>query len=163
MCCAMSLVCPSIATNRTCLFWARNEPVNMPKTIESLAKSGVYAVIRFLYSEKNDEECRPQVLTSFMAVFGRTLQLQQRGSWSVFDGKCLISHHHPRGTWLPVIVISFRIWNGRRRTTFWHDELQTSVENWQSTGGWILWRGYWKVGTTLRKMSTSERWLYRVL
>ena len=34
-CCAMSLVCPSIATHRTCDFWARSEPVNMPKTIVS--------------------------------------------------------------------------------------------------------------------------------
>ena len=33
-------------------------------------------------------------------------------------------------TWLPVIFISFLIRNGRRRTTFWHNELQTSVENW---------------------------------
>ena len=30
-----------------------------------------------------------------MTVFGRILQLQQRGSWSVCDGKCLITHHHP--------------------------------------------------------------------
>ena len=52
MCCAMSLVCPSIATHRTCQFWARNDPVNMPKTIESHAKCGVRAVIWFLYSEQ---------------------------------------------------------------------------------------------------------------
>ena len=49
MCCAMSLVCPSIATHQ---FWARSEPVNMPKTIESPAKCGVRVVIRFLYSEQ---------------------------------------------------------------------------------------------------------------
>ena len=52
MCCAMSLVCPSIATHCTCQFWARSEPVNMPKTIESPDKCGVGAVIRFLYSEQ---------------------------------------------------------------------------------------------------------------
>ena len=32
--------------------------------------------------------------------------------------------------WLPVILISFLLGNSRRRTTFWHNELQTSVENW---------------------------------
>ena len=45
--------------------------------------------------------------------------------WEVFD-------HPPSSawTWLPVISISFLIRNGRRRTTFWHNELQTSVKNW---------------------------------
>ena len=52
MCCAMSLVCPSIATHRTCQFWAHSEPVNMPKTIESPTRCGVHAVILFLYSEQ---------------------------------------------------------------------------------------------------------------
>ena len=51
MCCAMSLVCPSIATHRTCQFWARSESVNMPKTIVP-AKCGVRAVIRFIYLEQ---------------------------------------------------------------------------------------------------------------
>ena len=52
MCCAMSLVCPSIAAHCMCQFWACGEHVNMPKTIESSAKCGVHAVIRFLYSEQ---------------------------------------------------------------------------------------------------------------
>ena len=52
MCCAMSLVCLSIATHRTCQFWARSEHVNVHKTIQSPAKCGVCAVIRFLYSEQ---------------------------------------------------------------------------------------------------------------
>ena len=52
MCCLMSLVCPWIATHCTCEFWARSEPVNMPKTIESPVNCGVHAVIRFLYSEQ---------------------------------------------------------------------------------------------------------------
>ena len=52
MCCTMSLVCPSITTHRTCQFWMRSEPLNMPKTIESRAKCGVRAVIRILYSEQ---------------------------------------------------------------------------------------------------------------
>ena len=46
-----SLICPSIVTHHTCQFWARSEPVNMPKTILSPSKCGVRAVIRFLYSE----------------------------------------------------------------------------------------------------------------
>ena len=52
MCCAMSLVCLLITTHCTCQFWARSEPVNMPKTIESPTKCGVGAVIWFLYSEQ---------------------------------------------------------------------------------------------------------------
>ena len=51
MCRAISLACQSIATHSTCQFWARSEPVNRPKTIESPAKCGVHALIRFLYSE----------------------------------------------------------------------------------------------------------------
>ena len=48
----MSLGCQSIATHRTCQFWARSEPVNMPKAIESPGKCGVRAVFRFFYSGK---------------------------------------------------------------------------------------------------------------
>ena len=35
MCCTISLVCPSIATQSTCEFWVRSEHVNLPKTIVS--------------------------------------------------------------------------------------------------------------------------------
>ena len=97
MCYAMSLVCSFIGTHHICQFWARSEPINIPKTIESFAKCGVGAVIRFLYDRTSDEECCPQALFFFMTMLGRILQLQQRGSWSVFDGKCLITHHHPPG------------------------------------------------------------------
>ena len=97
MCCAMSLVCPSIATHRTCQFWARSELVNMPKTIGSPTKCGELAVIRLLYFRTSDEECCSQVLSFFMTMLGRILQLQQRGSCNVFDGNCLITHHHPPG------------------------------------------------------------------
>ena len=34
-CVAQCVICPSIATQRTCQFWARSEPINMPKTIVS--------------------------------------------------------------------------------------------------------------------------------
>ena len=52
-------------------------------------------------------------------------RLLKRFRWEVFD-------HPPSSfrTWLPVIFISFLVRNGRRRTTFWHSELQTSLENW---------------------------------
>ena len=43
---------PSIASQRTCQFWARGEHVNMTKTVDSPAKCDVHAVIRFLYSEQ---------------------------------------------------------------------------------------------------------------
>ena len=50
-----------------------------------------------------------------------------------------------------------------RRTTFWHRQWAADQrrELTESTGGWLLWRGYSKVGTTLWKMSTSERRLCR--
>ena len=125
MCYAMSLVCPSIATHRIYHLWARSEPVNMPKTIETPAKCGVRAVIRFLYSEQATrnvvllhDNARPHTAAT-------TKRLLKRFRLEVFD--------HPLSSarsWLPVIFISFLIWNCRRRTTFWHNELQTSVENW---------------------------------
>ena len=128
MCCAMSLVCPSIATRRTCQFWARSEPVNLPKTIVS-GKCGVHAVIRFIYSEKERG-----MLSSGIVLLHDSAQLHtavaikrllKRFRWEVFD-------HPPSSaeTWLPVIFISFLVWNGRRRTTFWQNELQTSVKTW---------------------------------
>ena len=52
---------------------------------------GIHATI----STHRDEECCPQVLSFFMTMLGRILPLQQRGSWNVYDGKCLITHHHP--------------------------------------------------------------------
>ena len=118
MCCAMSLVCPSIATHRTCQFWARSEPVNIPKTIESPAKCGVRAVIRFFYSEQatGNVVLRPHTAAA-------TKRLLKCFRWEVFD-------HPPSSarTWLPVIFISFLVRNSCRRT-FWHKEVQTSVEN----------------------------------
>ena len=95
--CAKSLVCPSIATHRICQFWARSEPMNMPKTIASPVKYWVRAVIRFLYFRTSDVERCTQVLSFFMTILGRILQLQRRDSWNVFDGKCLITNHHPPG------------------------------------------------------------------
>ena len=51
MFCAMPLVCPSIASHRTCELWALSEHVNISKTIESPAKCEVRAAIRLLYAE----------------------------------------------------------------------------------------------------------------
>ena len=125
MCCAMSLVCPSIATHRTCQFWAHNEPINMPKTIEPPTKCGGHAVIQFLYSAQATrnvvllhDNTRPHTAAA-------TKRLVKRFQWEVFG--------HPLSsvwTWFPVIFISFLVWNGCRRTTFWHNELQISIENW---------------------------------
>ena len=125
MCCTMSLVCPSIATYHTCQFWACSKPINMPKTIESLVKCGVRAVIRFLCSE---QAMRNVVLLHDYArphAAAATNRLLKHFRWEVFD-------HPPSSaqTWLPVISISFLVWNGHRRTTIWHNELQTSIENW---------------------------------
>ena len=54
-----------------------------------------------------------------------TKSLLKRFRWEVFD-------HPPSSarTWLPVIFISFLVGNGRRRTRFWNNELQISVEDW---------------------------------
>ena len=54
-----------------------------------------------------------------------TKRLLQRFRWEEFD-------HPPSSarTWLHVIFISYLVRNGHRRTTFWHNELQTSIENW---------------------------------
>ena len=69
MCCAMCLVCPSSATHRTCQFWSHNEPINMPKTIESPAKCGESAVIQFLYAEG----CNAAEIHRWMSnVYGET-------------------------------------------------------------------------------------------
>ena len=53
-----------------------------------------------------------------------TKRLLKRFRWEVFDNPPSSTQ-----TWLPVIFISFLVENGRRRTIFWHKELQTIVEN----------------------------------
>ena len=57
-----------------------------------------------------------------------TKRLLKRFRWEVFD-------HPPSSaeTWLSVIFISFLVWNGPRKTIFWHNELPTRVENWLKT------------------------------
>ena len=54
-----------------------------------------------------------------------TKRFLKRFRWEMFD-------HPPSSTrtCLPMMFISFLVRNGRRRTTFWHNELQTSVVNW---------------------------------
>ena len=102
MCCAMSLVCPSIATHRTWDFWARSDPINIPKRIVTRQMWSACCNSITLFRKSNihlsrtsNEEFCPQVLFFFRTILGRILQLQRRGSWSVFDGKCLITNHHP--------------------------------------------------------------------
>ena len=112
----------------TCQFPARSEPVNTPRTIVSCQMWSACCNSIPLF-RTCDEECCPQVLSFFMTILGRIPQLQQRGSWSVFDGKCLINTPSSARTWIPVIFMSFLVWNGRRRTTFRHIELQTNLEN----------------------------------
>ena len=129
MCCTMSLVCPSIATHRTCKFWTCSEPINMPKIIESPAKCGVRAVIWFFYSEKATRNFALRYCPSSWQCSATHCSCSKEAPeaflMEVFD-------HPPSSaqTWLPVIFISFLVGNSCRRTTFWHNELQTSVENW---------------------------------
>ena len=129
MCCIMFLVCPSITTHWMCQFWAHNDPINMSKTIESSTKCEVHAVIRFLYSKQASRNAVLGIVifhdNAWPNTAAATKRLLKHFRWEVFD-------HPPSSsrTWLPVIFISFVVWNGRRRTTFWHNELLTSVENW---------------------------------
>ena len=95
MCCAMSLVCPSIATHRTCQFWARSEPVNMPKTIVSPAKCGVRNVIRFLYSEQTTRNAVLRHCPSSWQCSAAFCSCNKEALWCVFYGKCLITHYDP--------------------------------------------------------------------
>ena len=151
MCCPMSLVCPSFATHSTCQFWARSEPVNTPKTIEFPAKCGVHAVIRFLYSEKATRNVVLRCCPPSWQILGRTLQLLRSDSCSVFD-----LHHPPRPVSLLFSSLSWyeTVVGGQH---FGSMTCRPASELAGSIGGWLLWRGYWKVDTTLRKMSTPER------
>ena len=93
MCCAMSLVCPSIATRRTCQVWARSEPVSMPKTIESPAKCGARAVIWHLYSEQ----------------VTRNVVLRYCPSWQYSAAYCSCNKEAPEAfsmgsAWSPIII-----------------------------------------------------------
>ena len=159
MCCAMSVVCSSIATQRTCQFCALSEPVNMPKTIVSPAKCGVRAVIWFLYSEKTTRNVVLRYCpSSWQCSAAHCSCNKERFRWEVFD-------HPPSSaqTWLPVLLISFLIWNGGRKTTFWHNELQTGgVENWlkAQTAGFYD-EGIGELVPRFEKKSTTERRLCR--
>ena len=100
----------------------------MSKTIESPAKCAVRAVIRILYLEQATRNvvfryCHHD--NAWPHAPAATKRLLKSFRCEVFD-------HQPSSarTWLPVIFISFLVRNGRRRTTFWHNELKTSVENW---------------------------------
>ena len=167
----ISLVCLSIATYSSCQFWAHNEPVNMPKTIQSPAKCGVCAVIQFLYSEQAMKNVVPRYCPSLWQCSAAYCSLQQIGSWNVIDGKCWITHYHPPGLgslWFlslssyETVVVSLSSYEtvvgGQHFGTM---SCRPCRELAESTGGWLPGRWYWKVGTTPRKMSTSERRLCR--
>ena len=149
----------SIVTHRTCQFWSHSGPVIIPKPILSRQMWNACCNKIPLF-RKSDEECS-QVLSLSMTVFSRKLQLQQRGSWSVFNEKCLITHHHPPR--LGSCDFNFfprmkRSSEGNILTQWAADQRRELTE---STGGWLLWREYWKIVTTLQKMCTSERRLFR--
>ena len=114
-----------------CQFWACREPVNMPKTIKFPAKCGVGAVIWFIYLEQAMRNDVHRYCPSSWQCSAAYCNCNKRGSWSVFDNYEVFDHPPSSArTWLPVIFISLLVWDGRRGTTFWHSELQTSVENW---------------------------------
>ena len=127
--CAMPLVCLSIATYRTHQFWARSEPVNVPKTIVSRKVWSACCNSIPLFRQKRRGKLSSGIVllhdNTRPHTAAATKRLLKRFRWEVFD-------HSPSSarTWLPVIFISFFVWNCHRKTTFWHNELQTSLENW---------------------------------
>ena len=94
MSCAMSLVCPSIATHCTCQFWVRSEPVNMPKSIESPTKCGVCSVIWFLYSEKVMRNVVLRYCSYSWRCSASLCSCNKEASEAFSMRKCLITHHH---------------------------------------------------------------------
>ena len=125
MCCAMSLVCPSIATHHTCQFWACSEPINMPKNNRLSRQMWSVCCYSIPLFRKCDKECCPQVLSFFMTILGRILQQQQRAPEAFSLGS----------VWSPTIVHSdlapcdFHLFLHMNQS-YLHNELQTSVENW---------------------------------
>ena len=127
-CCVMSLVCPSIATHHMCQFWACSELVNMPKTIESPAKCGERTVIRFLYSEKATRNFVLKYCPPSWQCSAAQCRCNKEAT-KAFSMGCISSTPSSPQIWLRVVFISFFVWNGRSRTTFWHNELKISIEN----------------------------------
>ena len=83
--------------------------------------------------------------------------------WHNEPNECLNTHHHPPGLgslWFSSLTSYETVVGGQYFDTMSCRPAQRR-ELAASTGGWLLCRGYWKVGTTLRKMSTSERRLCR--
>ena len=119
---------------------------SLKKTIVSCQMWSVCCNSIPLFSQ-SDEKCCPQVLSIFMTMLGRILQLQHRGSWSIFDGKCLITHHHPPilgSLWFSSLYSYETVVGGQHFGTkscrpAQHKELAESI------CGWLLWRGYLKV------------------
>ena len=106
-------------------FWARSEPVNIPKTIKCPAKCEVRAVIRFLYSENATRNVLLRYCPS---------------TWQCSAAHCRCNKEEPEAfsmgsVWSPTITspdltpCDFHLFPLMRRTIFWYNELQTSVEN----------------------------------
>ena len=112
MCCAMSLVCPPIATHHTCQFWVRNEPVNMTKTIKSPAKCGVHAVIWLLYSQQTTRNVVLRYCPSSWQCSAAHCSCNKEASEEFLMGS-VWSLTIIRQTWLLVIFISLLVWNDR--------------------------------------------------
>ena len=120
----------------------RSEPVNMPKTIEPPAKCAVRAVIRFLYSEKAT----------------RNVVLRYCPSpWQYSAAHCSCNKQTPEA--FVHSPSSARTRMKRSKEDYILAQLATDQcrELAESTGGWLLWQGYWKVGTTLWNICTSKR------
>ena len=126
--CAISQY-PSIATHRTCQFWACTEPLNMPKTIESLAKCGVRAVIRFPYSEQTKRNVVLRYCPSSYQCSAAYRSCNKEAP-EAFSMGSILSPTIIRPDLAPCVFHLITLWNGCRRTTFWHNELQTRLENW---------------------------------
>ena len=96
MCCAITLVCPSIVTHHTCQFWAHSEPINIPKTIESPAKCGVRAVIPF---DSFIQKKRRGMLSSGIVLLHDNAQPHTAAAT-----KRLLKHFQWEVVWSPTII-----------------------------------------------------------
>ena len=143
MCCAVFLVCLSIATYHTCQLWMHSEHIYMSKTIESPAKCDMGAVIKFLYSEQATRNVVIRHCPSWQCLVTHTVaatkRLLQCFWWEEFD---LTTIQPGCGSLWFSSLSSYETMS--RRTTFWHRQWDATQhrEMAESTEDWLLWRGY---------------------
>ena len=134
---------------------------SVSQVCQSPAKCGVCAVIWFLYSEK---ATRNVVLRYSPSLWQHSAT---HCSWNKGAPEAFSMGIH----WSPTIIrpdlasCDFHLFSRVKLSEEDNILIQWAADQHselaESTGGWLLWQGYWKVVTTLWKMFTSERWVCR--